>query len=228
MLTVSDCQFCGREHERNKFACFAWGKQCTHCKKSNHFKSKCASLKAKKKHVRSLVKEFEDSDQGSEVSDEVQAHMYSVRNVAPVKLSDDQTVTLKVRERHYIRFQLDSGADCNVLPIHVYMAATGDEQLLKVKSSSVRLLGYGQRDEKSVGQVTIKVWRERHVGNQLVTRSAFIKCELVDGRNFHSILGAKACERLNLIEVKDSDAMNPLPGEATKTKHVFVHSTRYS
>ena len=41
-------------------------------------------------------------------------------------------MTLKVRERHYIRFQLDSGADCNVMPIHAYMAATGDEQLLKV------------------------------------------------------------------------------------------------
>ena len=134
-----------------------WGKQCTHCKKINYFKSKCTSLKAKKKHNRSLVKEFEDSNQGNEVSDEVQAHMYLVRNVAPVKLSDDQTVTLKVRERHDIRFQLDSGADCNVMPIHVYMVATSDDQLIKVKSSLVHLLGYGQWDEKSVGQVTIKV-----------------------------------------------------------------------
>ena len=88
----------------------------------------------------------------------------------------------------------------------------------------MHLLGYGRWDEKSVGQVTIKVWRERHVGNQLVTRSAFINCELVNGRNFHSILGAKACERLNLIEVKDSDAMNLLPGEATK--NMFLSTQR--
>ena len=59
------------------------------------------------------------------------------------------------------------------------------------------------------------------LGTNWVMQSAFIKCELVNGRNFYSILGAKACERLNLIEVKDSDAMNPLPGEATKTKICF-------
>ena len=112
--------------------------------------------------ARNMAKEYAESDQSSVASEELeQTQVYSVHNGASVKLSDDQTVTLKVREKHYVRFQLDSGADCNVIPIHAYMATTGDEQLLKVKPSPVWFLGYGQRNEKSVGQVHIKVWRDK-------------------------------------------------------------------
>ena len=41
-----------------------------------------------------------------------------------------------------------------------------------------------------------------------------VKCEFVEGEKFHSILGVKDCQMLGLIEVKDSDAINPLPADS--------------
>ena len=74
-----------------------------------------------------------------------------------MNLTDEQTVTLRVRDKHYIRFQLDSGADCNALPVHVYKAATGGQQLQKVKSSAVGLSGFGKQNVQTVGQVLLRV-----------------------------------------------------------------------
>ena len=44
---VQDCRFCGREHERAKEACAAWGKTCAACKGKNHFAVKCPSSSSK-------------------------------------------------------------------------------------------------------------------------------------------------------------------------------------
>ena len=79
--------------------------------------------------------------------------IYIIQQVAQINLSDEQMITLKVRDHHYIRFQIDSGADCNVLPLHVYKAVTGDEPLNRVEPLRVQLMGFGQRNEKSVGCV---------------------------------------------------------------------------
>jgi len=43
------CAYCGRTHKRNN--CPAFGKQCHHCGKLNHFKSVCRQQKIEKKAV---------------------------------------------------------------------------------------------------------------------------------------------------------------------------------
>ena len=44
---------------------------------------------------------------------------------------------------NYIRFQPDAGAQCNVLPLHIYKRASNDHNLEKVKSVQTSLLTYG-------------------------------------------------------------------------------------
>ena len=217
-LMIRDCNFCGRDHERSKTACPAWGKQCTLCKRMNHFKVKCARTRS---GIRSLATEHADhcESEGKRLSDE-RLQIFTIRQVAQINLSDEQTITLKVRDSHYIRFQIDSGADCNVLPVHVYKAATGDETLSKVKPSNVRLMSFGQRQEKSVGHANLKVGREKSVRGKLISDVCVIKCELVEGTNFHAILGSAACRGLGLLEIKDSDAINPID----HNKNVHVHA----
>ena len=141
-----------------------------------------------------------------------------------MNLTDEQTVTLRVRDKHYIRFQLNSGADCNVLPVHVYKAATGDQQLQKVESSAVSLSGFGKQNVQTVGQVLLRVWREKHIGHKRATESCVLKFELVEGEKFHSILGVKDCQKLGLIEVKDSDAINPLPADSRSESQIHTVS----
>lgn len=43
----------------------------------------------------------------------------------------NNTETLKVSRGNFIRFEIDTRARCNVLPIHIYEKATGDCDVLR-------------------------------------------------------------------------------------------------
>ena len=58
---------------------------------------------------------FED-----ELSDEV----FGVEEISAVALDDSQLVTLKLESGNYLHFQPDTGAQSNVVPLHLYKKAT--------------------------------------------------------------------------------------------------------
>ena len=58
---------------------------------------------------------FED-----ELSDEV----FGVEEISAVTLDDSQLVTLKLESGNYLHFQPDTGAQSNVVPLHLYKKAT--------------------------------------------------------------------------------------------------------
>ena len=60
---------------------------------------------------------FED-----ELSDEV----FGVQEISAVTLDDSQLVTLNLESGNYLRFQLNTGAQCNVVPLHLYKKTTKD------------------------------------------------------------------------------------------------------
>ena len=45
-------------------------------------------------------------------------------DVSAVQLDDSQLVTLKLESGNYLRFQVDTGAQCNVVPVSLYKKAT--------------------------------------------------------------------------------------------------------
>ena len=52
--------------------------------------------------------------------------------VSAVDMDDSQFVTLKLEFGNYLRFQVDTGAQCNVLPLQLYKQATRDIKLANV------------------------------------------------------------------------------------------------
>ena len=110
--------------------------------------------------------------------------MYQIE-VAAVKLDDSQLVTLKLESGNFIRFQPDTGAQCNVLPLQVYRKASKDEKLEKVNRTQASLVAYGGSKIKVVGRVSIRVWRNE--------RSCLLDCRLVDSEEIRPILGIKSC-----------------------------------
>ena len=58
---------------------------------------------------------FED-----ELSDEV----FGVQEISAVTLDDSQLVMLNLESGNYFRFQPNTGAQCNVVPLHLYKKAT--------------------------------------------------------------------------------------------------------
>ena len=165
-------KFCGRLHELKRALCPAWGKRCNKCKQENHFASKCTA-----KSVRSM--ENEDDEE-----------VYCVYNVSTLKqLPDDQLVTLKVESGNMVRFQVDTGADCNVIPTSIYKKTTKDWNLKNVPLQSHQFSltairtspfegewGYALLGDRKCAALTAMLWMERR---PILGRRASIGMKLV-------------------------------------------------
>ena len=96
-------------------------------------------------------------------------------------LDDSQLVTLKLESGHYLRFQPDTGAQCNVIPLNLYKKATKDYRLERVTPLNTQLAAYGGSKLSVVGQVRITVWRD--------DLKCKLDCKLVDSNTIRPILG---------------------------------------
>ena len=179
-----ECEKCGYQHQENWESCPAIGRECLKCGKRNHFASRCKSKEVKATDL---------------IEDEEAGEMYQIE-VAAVKLDDSQLVTLKLESGNFIRFQPDTGAQCNVLPLQVYRKASKDEKLEKVNRTQASLVAYGGSKIKVVGGVSIRVWRNE--------RSCLLDCRLVDSEEIRPILGIKSCLAMNIIQYRDNDLLN--------------------
>jgi transposase InsO family protein len=183
------CGNCGRVHDPD--SCPARGKTCNNCKKSNHFAAVC---RGKKKRTSGFVRAVEESD-----TDETE-ELFVISDIAAVTLDDAQLVTLKLESGNYLRFQPDTGAQCNVIPVHLYKMASKDHTLKQVKKVKTAITAYGGSRLPVVGQVVIRVWRDQF--------KCLLDCKLVDCPDIRPILGRKACIGMNIIKYTDNDAIN--------------------
>ena len=98
-----ECWNCGRKHEYyKKELCPAYGKTCTKCHKLNHFAVKCRGGKGTQHGIKAV--------DGTEDNTEI----FQVSNC---KFDESQFVTLELESGKYMRFQADTGAQCNVVPL---------------------------------------------------------------------------------------------------------------
>ena len=131
----NSCEFCGREHDLAKREnCPAFGRSCNKCGKKNHFAHLCFGHAPKPTTRTHPVYCFED-----ELSDEV----FRVEEISAVTLDDSQLVTLRLEFGNYLRFQPDTGAQCNVVPLHLYKKATKDVGLCNVTPVNTAIISYG-------------------------------------------------------------------------------------
>ena len=98
-----ECDNCGYQHMENSESCPALGEEYLKCGKRNHFIVKCKSKEVK----------------AADLEDEEASEMYQT-DVAAVTLYDSQLITLKLGSGNFVRFQPDTGAQCNVMPLHIY------------------------------------------------------------------------------------------------------------
>ena len=179
------CRFCGRRHESKREACLAWGKQCVKCGKENHFARKCPHSST--------------SNKVSLLEEEDELPVFQVFKVSANQSSDSSLVTLKVPSGNFIRFEIDTGARCNVLLVHIYKKATGDCDLKRVTPAKSSIISYDGGNIPLLGTVKIQVWRGSF--------TCLLLCRLVEIRRCHPILGKSACEGMGVVEIKDSDAI---------------------
>ena len=124
----------------------------------------------------------------------------TARYISTVTLDDSQLVTVKLESGNCLRFQPDTGAQCNVIPLELYKKATNDTELKGVKQAKTAIAAYGGSRLPVVGQVIIPVWRE---GQRFK-----LDCKLVHNIDIRPILGRKACLGMNIIQYMDNDEIH--------------------
>lgn len=123
--TVS-CKFCGNTHERDKNKCPAFGKRCKKCGKENHFAVRCKTKQDKDKGKR--VHHVTEQD-GEEYEDIMSITTAEILTMTSKEISDDKTKNSQLFAgmligKELVKFQIDCGASCNVIPVNLLSPET--------------------------------------------------------------------------------------------------------
>ena len=110
-----DCKFCGRQHERKKESCPAWGQVCKKCRGKNHFAKCCPPDIRRKTH--GITGEYPHSSHADDYEDNC---ILSVETDAMHSVSTHPTgplyTEMRLPDGKPLRMQIDSGATVNVMP----------------------------------------------------------------------------------------------------------------
>ena len=183
--TYRECWNCGYRHEHKKEACPALGKTCNKCNKRNHFAAKCRSQRSVK-----AVAADEDRDEVFQTGSEG-------------NLDDTQLITLKLESGNYLRFQVDTGAQCNVVPLGLYKKATKDHLIKNVTPTQQRITAYGGTTIPVCGTTLLRVWQGDY--------RCKLDCKLVNQDDIRPILGRKACLGMKIVTYLDNNNLNKPP-----------------
>ena len=125
--------------------------------------------------------------------------------VVKMGLDDSQIVTVQLKSGCYVRFQVDNGAQCNVLPVLLYQKATKDYNLAQIDPVKSNIIAYGGATLPVVGTAAIQVYR----GNKRYN----LHCNLVDNLDIRPLMGRQACLQMKLVSYLDNDELNkPIAG----------------
>ena len=129
--------------------------------------------------------------------------VFQVFKVSASQTSDLNLVTLKVKSGNFIRFQIDTRARCNVLPVHIYKGTPSDFCHKKVCLLKSSIMSYDDGSIPVLGTMKIQVQRGSF--------TILLLCRLLKRKCCPPILGKAACERMDVVEIKHSDASTCTP-----------------
>ena len=179
---IVNCKFCGRQHERKKEMCPAWGQVCSKCNKRNHFSRCCPPDVRSKVHV---IDE-QSSDVEYEVYEDSVLTVYtdeSIRHVSTGPLYTEMMLPNKTA----IKLQIDSGATVNVISAkHV--------DINNVTSSGVKLKMYNNTSLKPLGKCLLLLQ------NPANGKKHCVEFQVVE-EDFIPLLSRRAAEGMGLMTV---------------------------
>ena len=186
-----NCGFCGKQHEKDKSKCPAYGQKCKLCKRENHFAVKCRQNKNKAHRVE-VVEEIEDSeqecvcvsllgiDEAHQVSADSKTQNYQRKIIAKFRINDKEEIGM----------QVDCGATCNV--IHEQDVPSGT----KLTSTNQVLSVYSQ------GTVPVAGKCKLHLRNLKNDKRYLVPFVVVKGTVARPLLGASTAQQMKLITVQ--------------------------
>lgn len=190
-----ECRNCGHKHFTERGNCPAENRECWKCGKRGHFSSKCYR-KAKPSKGRKVTEKTHRVSDTSD-SDEVVNALTEKVNRLRTSESNKALVTFMLSGRA-VKFQIDTGSTCNVLPFHLYAQITGDRNGRKLKPGHT-LVQHNLQEEKAKGKAMLNIEREG--------KEATLLFQIVEGP-VQPLLSLAASERLGLVRIMASDTIH--------------------
>ncbi|KAF0036506.1 hypothetical protein F2P81_011818 [Scophthalmus maximus] len=170
-------------------------KKCKKCGKDNHFAVKCrARPEQEKKRPVHNVTEC-DSDEYEELLCVTEADTENVNTVDTDKVEDTQLFAGMLLGKDVVKFQIDCGASCNIIPIGLLNPDT------KLEATKTVLLTYNKSKLKPLGKCKVKL---RNPGNKKLYQLEF---QVVDKDCTVPLLGKRASGAMKLIKVQYENIM---------------------
>ena len=193
------CKFCGKVHPFEKGKCPAWGAKCTKCGGRNHFEAKCTATTRK---VHSLREESSDDSDveyiTSIVSQPETIHAITQEHYPKV------IYTEMVVDKKEVKFQVDSGASVNVIPVKF----VADKEL---EHTTKTLQMWNDTTLKPLGSCRLILHNPKN-------KKKFSVEFLVVDRQLTPLIGAKAAQQMGLITVNLQNFKITEPPERTRTE----------
>ena len=203
-----NCKFGAKKHEEKKEKCPAWGKTCDKCGAKNHFSVVCNKHRPpphhkkprdtrKDRQSRSNVNmnyEQEESD-----SDDYCLMVESVNSVYQKK-SPKKIFSIMVVKETSVKFQLDSGATVNILPVEIYHEVQKDPELKHLKNTQSTLVMFNNSELKPLGTVELQTRNPKNGECYLIEYT-------VVSNGFKALLGASSIQQLSLMSVNVDNIM---------------------
>ena len=168
-----ECHKCGFKHGNNK--CYAKGKRCAKCQNLNHFARVCCSQSDAKNRVHLEVEKASDDE----------LFVGCITSIDIVELSEwyeELTVQNKA-----VKFQLDTGAKCSILPYKV-MEDLGIQ--CDFEKTQIKLKSYSGHQIPTRGVVTLPC---EHKGNVYNVQFHVVEVEAP------AVLSAQTCKEMGLL-----------------------------
>ncbi len=113
----------------DKRNCPAFGKKCFDCEKMNHFARKCRGKNNKAGQV----------NQTTDVKQKAEEDLYCFSSISDgdEPKARKAVINMQISEpeaENTVQFQIDTGPQCDVLPISLYIQVTGDNQLQRLQT----------------------------------------------------------------------------------------------
>ena len=155
-----DCKLCGRRHPRNKNQRQAYGTNCLKCGFANHFASKCRTKETRQSKAGKRLRLVEDDTEDEFSIDMVTHKIGSLNTKSNGEVASQLFVTMMVNDNANVKFQLDCGVTCNLLPLKDYARVRGDPDDLYIESSKPKLTMYNGVVMYPVGKCKLKCRRD--------------------------------------------------------------------
>ena len=225
------CRWCGRSRLCRRSECPARDRYCNKCHIKGHFEEVCRQDSTRRINKQQPVHKLEDDDDEYKEEEDEVTSVYSFNTLYNLKAMESEHIrplwisTTATSQVHKVNVKVDTGADCNVMPVYLFSKIFGSKQ---PEPSDVRIQAYGGMPVTIVGKCTVII----HKSNGTQTSAVF----QVTHHNGHAIIGRSTSRDIGYVNLPAIEcpplSMTPITHDVqTLQQHVEqprMHKTQSS